>query len=317
MRPDLRTYLLSDDGNRVFGPGPADVLASVDRLGSLRAAAIEMGMAYTKATQLVHAAEDALGFRLTERTVGGANGGGSVLTPAACDVLRRYRAFERVSREALERSYAACFAGSLGTPRLGCVIMAAGPGKRFGGVPGSKLFAELADVPVLMRTIRSVPREVYDLVVVSASDRVHKMCEELDVPWVVPAGSRKADTMRAGLSALGMRAGCLFLPGDQPLVRPESFRALANVLVDEPSAIARLGYGETAAGPVLWPGDLLGALAELDQESGGRAMLEGHVELGGRVRVVEALEEAEIWDIDRAADIDKLEAALAAREGKA
>ena len=66
MRPDLRAYLLGDDGRRVFGPGPVDLLERVGELGSLRAAAIEMGMAYTKATRLVHDAERAFGFALTE-----------------------------------------------------------------------------------------------------------------------------------------------------------------------------------------------------------------------------------------------------------
>ena len=83
MRPDLRAYLLGDDGRRVFGPGPVDLLERVGELGSLRAAAIEMGMAYTKATRLVHDAERAFGFALTERTVGGSGGGGSRLTAAA------------------------------------------------------------------------------------------------------------------------------------------------------------------------------------------------------------------------------------------
>ena len=87
MRPDLRAYLLGDDGHRVFGPGPVDLLERVGELGSLRAAAMEMGMAYTKATRLVRDAERAFGFSLTERTVGGTGGGGSRLTPEALDLI--------------------------------------------------------------------------------------------------------------------------------------------------------------------------------------------------------------------------------------
>ena len=97
MRPDLRAYLLGDDGHRVFGPGPVALLERVGELGSLRAAAIDMGMAYTKATRLVHDAEQAFGFALTERTVGGSGGGGSQLTAAV--IWGRVAA-----REAFQRS---------------------------------------------------------------------------------------------------------------------------------------------------------------------------------------------------------------------
>ena len=119
MRPDLRAYLLDDDGHRVFGPGPVDLLERVGELGSLRAAAIDMGMAYTKATRLVHDAERAFGFALTERTVGGSGGGGSQLTAEARELIERYRAFERTSRWALSAAYETCFSGFADVPRLG------------------------------------------------------------------------------------------------------------------------------------------------------------------------------------------------------
>ena len=126
MRPDLRAYLLDDGGHRVFGPGPVELLERVGELGSLRAAAIEMGMAYTKATRIVRDAERAFGFPLTERTVGGSGGGGSSLTPAARDLIVRYRAFERSSEQALVSAYATCFSGFCDVPRMGCVVMASG-----------------------------------------------------------------------------------------------------------------------------------------------------------------------------------------------
>ena len=117
MRPDLRAYLLGDDGHRVFGPGPVDLLERVGELGSLRAAAIDMGMAYTKATRLVRDAERAFGFALTERTVGGTGGGGSQLTAEARGLIERYRAFELTSRWALSAAYETCFSGFADLPR--------------------------------------------------------------------------------------------------------------------------------------------------------------------------------------------------------
>lgn len=314
MRPDLRAYLLDDGGHRVFGPGPVELLERVGELGSLRAAAIEMGMAYTKATRIARDAERAFGFPLTERTVGGSGGGGSSLTPAARDLIVRYRAFERSSEQALVSAYATCFSGFEGVARLGCVVMAAGAGERFGGAPGEKLTAPLAGVPVLERTLRALPDDLLDVVVVSAHPAVAELCSRLGVRCVEPDGPLKGQTMSAGLAALGGRAGCLFVTGDQPLLTRGSVRRLVGALAREPRSIVRLAWRGRPGAPVLWPHDLLGALAHIEGDAGGTALLAGHAELSSRVRLVEAADEWELADVDTAEDLERLEAALLGRE---
>ena len=126
MRPDLRAYLLGDEGSRAFGPGPRELLHRIEETGSLRSAAASMGMAYTKATRLVKTAEASFGFKLTERTIGGAGGGGSRLTTEARDLLGRYEAFEHACVDDLRRNFNECFSGFCDVPRVGCVVMASG-----------------------------------------------------------------------------------------------------------------------------------------------------------------------------------------------
>ncbi len=307
MRPDLRAYLLDGDGRRVFGPGPVDLLERVGELGSLRAAAIEMGMAYTKATRLVHDAECAFGFALTERTVGGSGGGGSQLTAEARELIGRYRAFERTSRASLSAAYETCFSGFGDVARLGCVVMASGEGARFGGAPGEKLVTPLAGTAVLERTLEALPRDLLDVVVVTRWDAVEALCERLGVRCVRAAGPLKSDTVRAGLAALGHRAGCLFVTGDQPLLTEGSVRAMVAALTREPTAIVRLAWHGQPANPVLWPADMLDALARMDNDTGGRALLAGHAELADRVRLVEAASERELADVDTREDLARLE----------
>ena len=313
MRPDLRAYLLGDDGRRGFGPGPGDLLERVGELGSLRAAAIDMGMAYTKATRLVRDAELAFGFPLTERTVGGTGGGGSRLTAQALDLIERYRAFERTSRWALAAAYETCFSGFADVARLGCVVMASGEGTRFGGVAGEKLVAPLAGTPVLERTLAALPADLLDVVVVTRWDAVEDLCGRLGVRCVRATGPRKSDTMRAGLEALGRRAGCLFVTGDQPLLTEKSVRSMVAALTREPTAIVRLAWRGQPANPVLWPADMLDALARMDNDTGGRALLAGHAELADRVRLVEAADERELDDVDTREDLARLEDALTER----
>lgn len=103
MRLAWKLWLENDD--KVFGPGPAQLLEHVADSGSLRKAAGELDMSYSKAYWTLRAMEDRLGFALLTRTVGGASGGGSTLTPEAQDLLARYRALEAEAEVTLERLF--------------------------------------------------------------------------------------------------------------------------------------------------------------------------------------------------------------------
>ena len=87
----LTIRLFTDDNQRCFGPGIATLLERVREHRSLRAAAVSMEMAYSKAWRIIRTAEDVFGCKLLESTVGGQHGGGAVLTPEAERILAAYR----------------------------------------------------------------------------------------------------------------------------------------------------------------------------------------------------------------------------------
>ncbi|MGO5095389.1 winged helix-turn-helix domain-containing protein [Agathobaculum sp. LCP25S3_E8] len=89
--------------DKLFGPGVAQLLEGVEELGSLRRSAARMEMSYNKAWSVVHGCEEALGFALLERRIGGAGGGGAVLTESGKTLLVRYRAFSNKAHELLDQ----------------------------------------------------------------------------------------------------------------------------------------------------------------------------------------------------------------------
>lgn len=99
-----------DYRGRAFGDGPARLLDGVEQSGSLRKAALELGMSYNKAWRILHAAEQRLGFPLLDRSVGGSLGGGSHLTREAQDLLNRYRALAAEADKVLEDVFQRHFA---------------------------------------------------------------------------------------------------------------------------------------------------------------------------------------------------------------
>lgn len=92
MDRDLRVVLSARvfSDQKCFGPGVSQLLKRVDELHSLRAAAMSLSMAYSKAWMVIRNAENGLGFHLLLSNTGGRNGGGAVLTDEARQMLTAY-----------------------------------------------------------------------------------------------------------------------------------------------------------------------------------------------------------------------------------
>ena len=161
--------------------------------------------------------------------------------------------------------------------KLGCVIMASGEGKRFGS---NKMLADIYGEPLIARTIDSVPRG-FDVVVSTRWPEVAQICEDKHcLSWGVERNWK----------------GCLFLPGDQPLVSSGSFEAMVRAF-DECGRKhpVRLACNGEPSSPVLFPAELFDALMCLEGKDGGGSILKDRTD----VVLVEA-RAYELWDVDTA-----------------
>lgn len=100
-----RVFFIDDNGDKFYGEGPCRLLALIEETGSLRKAAISMGMAYTKALRILNRAEEVLGYPLTERTVGGSSGGGTCLTQKGKEWNQKYAAYRNACTAANRALY--------------------------------------------------------------------------------------------------------------------------------------------------------------------------------------------------------------------
>ena len=105
MKAITKVVFVDENGEKFFGEGPARLMRAIEENGSLRAAALSMGMAYTKALKLIGNAENVLGFRLTERITGGKDGGGSRITPEGKEWLIKYEQYRDACKAANSKLY--------------------------------------------------------------------------------------------------------------------------------------------------------------------------------------------------------------------
>jgi molybdate transport system regulatory protein len=100
--PRLRVV---EDGTIILGPGKADLLEAISRMGTLRDAAAEMEMSYMRAWKLVGVMNEGFREPLVITTRGGAEGGRAELTPAGHEALKLYRRMEKESVAATRESW--------------------------------------------------------------------------------------------------------------------------------------------------------------------------------------------------------------------
>lgn len=94
----LRVHL----GDQIaIGPGKAQLLASIQRTGSISAAGREMGISYKHAWLLVDSMNGCFRSALVEAVKGGKAGGGASLTSLGLEVLECYRHMQEVAAEAI------------------------------------------------------------------------------------------------------------------------------------------------------------------------------------------------------------------------
>ena len=288
MKPVTKIQFFDENGEKFFGEGPCRLLRLVEETGSLRCAAATMEMAYSKALKLVKQAEEALGFPLTQRSVGGKDGGGSTLTTEGWRFLLQYEAYRDACVQANRSLFARYFPGKT----VGCVIMASGLGKRFGG---NKLMASFRDQPMIARILAATDGIFDRRVVVTRHEDVAAFCREQGVEVVLHNQPNRNDTVRLGLEAVGNMDGCLFCPGDQPLLKRDTVAALVSAWQAEPEFIWRTAYENHPGAPILFPKWTFEELRTLPEGKGGAFLAKKYPE---RVRLHPVRDRYELIDVD-------------------
>lgn len=172
--------------------------------------------------------------------------------------------------------------------------MAAGNARRFGE---NKLAAGIGGRSLILRALEAVPEEMFEtVVVVTQYPEVLELAERFGFAavrnehpdWGV------SRTIRLGVEALGDLDGAMFLVSDQPLLRRESVRALAELWRSHPDKIAALAHGGVRGNPCVFPARFFPELLALTEDRGGSAVIRRHEE----DLILLEVPEKELTDVD-------------------
>ncbi len=98
-----KTWFQDENGDTIFGFGRLNILETINRTGSISAAAKELKMGYRSMWGKLKKTEERLGIPLLIRTKGGMSGGKSILTPEAKIMVERFKELQRqIDQEAAQ-----------------------------------------------------------------------------------------------------------------------------------------------------------------------------------------------------------------------
>jgi molybdenum cofactor cytidylyltransferase len=184
------------------------------------------------------------------------------------------------------------------------VVLAAGAGSRYHGTR-HKLSEKLGGDSVLVRTLRNaIASELAVVLVISEAliGEAQGLVATGDMV-VVDARSLRSqtgwgmgDSIAAGVSIHASAGGWLVLPGDMPLVRPSSLRAVAAALDQQPIAFAQ--HRGRRGHPVGFGAELFSELVMLKGDEGARRLLARYP-----TAAVELDDPGVLFDIDTVDDL--------------
>lgn len=183
---------------------------------------------------------------------------------------------------------------------IGCVIMASGFGKRFGG---NKLMADFQGRPLICRIFDVTENIFAKRVVVTRYKEIQQLSEKRGIPAILHDLPHRSDTVRLGLESLYGVDRCMFTPADQPLLRRETIVSLALASQNVPADFWRTIYEHTPGAPVVFPGWTFRELMALSEGNGGSVLLKKYPE---QVRTVSVRDIYELRDVDSPEDLRDL-----------
>ena len=187
-------------------------------------------------------------------------------------------------------------------PSLGCLVMAAGSGRRFGG---NKLAADLDGKTLIRRALEAVPAAQFTAVtVVSQYEDLEALAGQFGFSAI---HNDRPDlglshTIRLGTEAMCTCDGILYMVADQPKLCQETVARLVEVFRQHPDKIVGAGHDGRRGNPNLFPARFFSELMAITGDHGGSSVIRAHEEA---FLLVET-DPAELFDCDTPEALESL-----------
>ncbi len=185
--------------------------------------------------------------------------------------------------------------------KIGCALLAAGAGKRFGS---GKLLHEVDGESMIARALRlyrSVPFEARVCVTRAEAVEIRAQASEYDyIVAINPDPDRGVGTsVSIATQTLVQRKpdldGILYAVSDQPYLTKQTIENLLSGFEQNSDRIVSLAYNGVRGNPAVFPKVYFAELSNLTEDIGGGAVIKKHIDC---LKLVEVYSARELEDID-------------------
>jgi molybdenum cofactor cytidylyltransferase len=178
---------------------------------------------------------------------------------------------------------------------INAIIMASGNGKRMGA---NKLLLKYQGKALVEHIIdKVITCDFYSTVLVSQYEQVLSLGSERAMKLVHNHNPEKgqSESIKLGILNSPKADGYMFFTGDQPLMDVETIKLLMDSFNESSNLIIVPRYSEKRGNPVIFPKKFIAELLEIQGDSGGRSIINKHLE---EVKFLEVKNEYLLNDID-------------------
>lgn len=189
------------------------------------------------------------------------------------------------------------------SPRIGCLVMAAGNAARF---RANKLAAEFDGKSLIRRALEAVPAQNFAAVtVVTQYPEVAALAEDFGFSHI--CNERPEDglsrTIALGTEAMRDCDAIVYMVSDQPLLEQTSVERVVARWKENPSFIVGAAHNGKRGNPCIFPREFFSELLALEGDRGGSTVIRAHPD---RLLTVE-IGKAELADVDTPQALETLQ----------
>lgn len=189
------------------------------------------------------------------------------------------------------------------TPRIGCLIMAAGNARRF---QENKLAAEFQGKSLIQRALEAVPKDLfYKITVVTQYPQIEVLAKDLgfDVIQNKHPDYGISHTIFLGTQAMVDCDAILYMVSDQPLLNKDCVREILSLWKTHPNHIVGAAHKGRRGNPNIFPRAFFRELMELKEDHGGNTVIRRHED---RLLLVE-IPQLALTDVDTPQALEDLQ----------
>lgn len=186
---------------------------------------------------------------------------------------------------------------------ISAIVMASGLSKR---MKTNKLNLEINSKKIYEYILETIKKyDFYETIIVSKDENILKKSEDLGFHGV---RNKKyclgqSESIKAGINASKNTDGFMFFVADQPFIKLKTIQLLCKEFYKNPNNIIMPYYNGTRGNPVIFPFALKDKLLSLENDDGGKVVINNNQDLVMRVDIITKYEN---MDIDTIEDYEKV-----------